>query len=191
MNLIESASKLLGKIPGIGLRSGRRIALFLLKNRSTLLVPLIANLTDLQNKITKCKCGNLDDKDPCYICSSDTRDRDTVCVVDSIQGLWAVERSKEFNGTYHVLDGLLSPINGIGVAELNLQSLQNRIAKNQVQEVILVLNSSTEGCATMEYIKAVLQSSVKCSSPRIGIPMGCDLDYIDDNTISAAFRGRN
>jgi recombination protein RecR len=185
---IESLTGLLARIPGIGSRSGRRIVLFLLRNRNTLLPAMIDNLQSLRTNVTRCDCGNLDEVNPCSICADISRHGGVMCVVDDVVSIWAIERSAVFRGLYHVLDNILSPINGKGPESLGLERLHNQVRHYKIQELVLALNPTVEGQATAEYIKATTE--VHCSALRVGIPMGAELDYLDVRTIGMAMEGR-
>ncbi len=189
VTVIDTLSRLMGRIPGIGPRSARRIVLFLLRNKQSLLEPLIENFTQLNANIRKCICGNLDEIMPCNICSDINRDNKIMCVVEDVTSLWAIERSGSFSGLYHVLDGVLSPIAGIGPAELKVDVLINRVKSHCVQEIVIALNPTVEGRATAYYLREMID--IKCSVLRVGVPIGGELDYLDNGTIAAALNGRD
>lgn len=188
LGAIDSLSQLLARIPGIGSRSARRIVLFLLRNRESLLSPIIQNLETLKANIKKCDCGNLDETYPCCICADHARQDKPLCIVEDVVSLWAIERTQTFAGMYHVLDNILSPISGKGPESLELERLHQRIAHYHTQELILAINPTIEGQATAEYIKDSV--NIRCSTLRVGIPMGAELDYLDTRTIMLAMEGR-
>lgn len=189
-NAIDALSALLGKVPGLGPRSARRMVLFLLRNPDSLLAPIIAQLNNIRAEVKKCACGNLDQQSPCVICSDKTRDHSVVCVVEDVTSLWAIERAKCFNGIYYVMDRVLSPTGGIGPEDLKVSRLQDYVGVHGVTEVVLALNPTVEGQATAHYVQEMLGSLVRCSRLRLGIPMGGELDYLDAGTIAAAIGGR-
>jgi recombination protein RecR len=186
---IERLIQLLSKLPGLGPRSARRAALALLKKRDTLLEPLAAAMTDAAAAIKPCEtCGNLDTKSPCAICSDNRRDSHILCVVEDVADLWALERAGVFRGRYHVLGGALSALDGITPDKLNVGSLAERVA-NGVDEVILAMNATVEGQTTAHYLMDLL-TNVKVTRLAHGVPVGGELDYLDEGTLSAAFRAR-
>lgn len=189
---IETLIKLLSRLPGLGSRSARRAALHLIKKRETHLVPLVAAMEDVLANVKTCSvCGNLDTYDPCSICSDVRRDENVICIVRDVSDLWAMERSGAFRGRYHVLGGLLSPIEGTGPDDLHLQVLENRIRTMESVELILALPATVDGQTTGHYISERMQGkNVKISSLARGIPVGGELDYLDDGTIQAALRAR-
>jgi recombination protein RecR len=186
---IERLIQLLSKLPGLGPRSARRAALALLKKRDTLLEPLAAAMTDAAAAIKPCEvCGNLDTKSPCAICSDGRRDSHILCVVEDVADLWALERAGVFRGRYHVLGGALSALDGITPDKLNVGPLAERVAKG-VDEVILAMNATVEGQTTAHYLMDLL-TNVKVTRLAHGVPVGGELDYLDEGTLSAAFRAR-
>lgn len=186
---IERLIQLLSKLPGLGPRSARRAALALLKKRDTLLEPLAAAMTDAAAAIKPCEtCGNLDTKSPCAICSDNRRDSHILCVVEDVADLWALERAGVFRGRYHVLGGALSALDGITPDKLNVGPLAERVA-NGVDEVILAMNATVEGQTTAHYLMDLL-TNVKVTRLAHGVPVGGELDYLDEGTLSAAFRAR-
>ena len=188
LGAIDSLSQLLSRIPGIGSRSARRMVLFLLRNRDSLLTPIIQNLQTLKTNIKKCDCGNLDEHFPCGICADFTRHSKPLCIVEDVVSLWAIERTGIFQGMYHVLDNILSPISGIGPESLGLERLSERVAKYNTPEIIIAINPTIEGQVTTDYIKSTIK--IPCSTLRVGIPMGSELDYLDIRTIISALEGR-
>lgn len=188
---IQELTKYLAKIPGLGPRSGRRAALHLIKNRETLLWGLLKALTNVHEKITVCACGNLDTHSPCYICSDSSRDSHLMCVVEDVIDLWAIERTHYYKGLYFCLGGVLSAIQGITPDDLRVPLLLDVIQKNNCQEVILALNATMDGQTTAFYLKDVLSDlNLKVSSLAQGVPLGGELDYLDDGTLMTALQAR-
>jgi recombination protein RecR len=189
---IESLIRQLSKLPGLGPRSARRIALALIKKRETLLGPLVQTLTTANQTVKVCSaCGNYDSQDPCVICADPRRDPATICVVEDVDDLWALERTAAFRGRYHVTGGLLSPLDGIGPSDLKLDRLTTRATAPEVKEVILALGATVDGQTTAHYIAERLQGAgVTVSGLAHGMPIGGELDYLDDGTIAAALKAR-
>ncbi|WP_426029871.1 recombination mediator RecR [Caulobacter sp. DWP3-1-3b2] len=189
---IERLIALLSKLPGLGPRSGRRAALALLKKRDTLLAPLTAALVDAQAKVRTCSvCGSLDTSDPCAICADQTRDPRLICVVEEVGSLWAMERGQSFKGRYHVLGGLLSALDGIGPEALRVGELLSRATGSEISEVILALPATVDGQTTAHYLADRLApSGVSVTMLARGVPVGGDLDWLDDGTIAQALRAR-
>ena len=191
---IERLIALLSKLPGLGPRSGRRAALALLKKRDTLLAPLTAAMVDAQAKVRTCStCGSLDTSDPCAVCADETRDGRLICVVEEVGSLWAMERGGQFKGRYHVLGGLLSALDGIGPEALRIGELLARAGDGQVNEVILALPATVDGQTTAYYVADRLAGSnagVAVTMLARGVPVGGDLDWLDDGTIAQALRAR-
>ena len=187
-NSIEQLIYLMSKLPGLGPRSARRIVIYLLQDKEIRLQGLIQALTLLDNTIVKCSvCYNIDTQDPCNICASSKRDNSIIAVVESVTELWALERSKVFHGFYHVLEfnssGLLQPNH----KSLKLDFLMNRCNNMKVKEIIIATNSTIEGQTTAYYITEYFKNSgIKISRPASGIPIGGELDYLDEGTLSAA-----
>jgi len=192
MTDIEQLIQLLAKLPGLGPRSARRAALYLLKRRESLLLPLIQGLADTAAHVRSCSdCGNLDTTDPCAICADPRRDGTRLCVVEDVADLWAIERSGAFAGRYHVLGGNLSALDGVGPEELRIDRLLDRAARDGVTEVILALSATVEGQTTAHYLADRLaESGVAVTRLAQGVPMGGELDYLDDGTLSAAIAAR-
>ncbi|WP_370170265.1 MULTISPECIES: recombination mediator RecR [Hyphomonas] len=188
LRLIE----LISRLPGLGPRSARRVALFLLKRRDTLLKPLADALAEAGEKIERCKtCGNFDTVQPCAVCQADGRDDGLVCVVEDVPDLWALERGGAFRGRYHVLGGVLSAIDGITPEDLNIPSLVTRIEAGGVREVILALNATVDGQTTAHYVAELLEGKgVSVTRLAHGVPVGGELDHLDDGTLAAALRSR-
>ena len=189
---IESLIRQLSKLPGLGPRSARRIALALIKRRESLLDPLVQTLSAAANAVKVCaSCGNFDSTDPCSICADARRDQSFICVVEDVADLWALERTGAFHGRYHVTGGLLSAIDGIGPNDLKLDRLTARATNGRVKEVILALSATVDGQTTAHYIAERLQNAgVSVSGLALGMPIGAELDYMDDGTISAALKAR-
>ena len=183
----------ISKLPGLGRRSAQRIALFLLKNKDKNLSPLIESLNSSYKKITECDdCGNIDMNNPCYICSNNSRDRSTICIVEDVSDLWTFEKTSFYRGLFHILGGSLSAIQGIGTDELKIQNLLQRVEKNDVKEIILALSTTMEGQTTSFVIADKLEKFKKIKVTRLaqGIPMGGEVHYLDENTLNAAFQSR-
>ena len=186
---IERLIQLLSKLPGLGPRSARRAALALLKKRDTLLEPLADALREAADAILTCEiCGNLDTQSPCAICSDPRRDPHLLCVVEDVADLWALERAGVFRGRYHVLGGALSALDGITPERLNVTQLLERVKQN-VDEVILAMNATVEGQTTAHYLMDLL-GDLKVTRLAHGVPVGGELDYLDEGTLSAAFKAR-
>jgi recombination protein RecR len=188
---IERLIQLLARLPGLGARSARKAALALLKRRTDLLEPLSRALAEAAERLSECPvCGNLDTLTPCTICRDERRDRSLIVVVEEIGDLWALERAGVVNGLYHVLGGHLSPLDGIGPEELNIPRLIAR-AEPSVKEVLLALNATVEGQSTAHYLREQLgPSGVMVSVLQQGVPVGGELDYLDEGTLAAAIRAR-
>jgi recombination protein RecR len=189
---IERLIQLLAKLPGLGPRSARRAALHLIKKKDQLLVPLAEAMDVAVSSIMVCStCGNIDTTDPCTICADSRRDASTIVVVEDVADLWALERAGAINARYHVLGGALSPLDGVGPEELNIGKLVGRVAAGGVSEVILAVNATVEGQTTAHYIMDQLAGlGVKVSRLAHGVPVGGELDYLDEGTLSAAIRQR-
>lgn len=190
---INNMIHLLGKLPGLGPRSGRRASLHLLKKKEVFLKPLLDALQEAYNKIEVCpKCGNLDACVPCAICTDVKRDDRILCVVENVNDLWAMERSKMFHGRYHILGGVLSAIDGFGPDSLNMQPLHERLKTGVVDELVLSLSATVDGQTTLHYIADQLRMypKLKITTLAHGVPVGGELDYLDDGTLSAAFMAR-
>ncbi len=189
---IERLIQLLARLPGLGPRSARRAALHLLKRRETHLMPLAEALQAAAATIKTCAvCGNLDSRDPCAICSDPKRDPSLICVVEEVADLWAIERSGAFRGRYHVLGGVLSALDGVGPEDLNIARLASRTRAEGVKEVILAMNATVDGQTTAHYVAEQLTGSgVAVSRLAHGVPVGGELDYLDDGTLTAALKAR-
>jgi len=188
---IERLIQLLAKLPGLGPRSARRAALTLLKKREALLEPLAAAMRGAADAITTCsECGNLDTTNPCAICRDPRRDMHILCIVEDVADLWALERANVFRGRYHILGGALSALDGVTPERLNIATLRARLAPD-VSEVILAMNATIEGQTTAHYLIDVLaNANVKVTRLAHGVPVGGELDYLDEGTLSAAFKAR-
>jgi recombination protein RecR len=188
---IEKLIQLLAKLPGLGPRSARRAALVLLKKRETLLEPLGQAMREAAAAIRVCgQCGNLDTTSPCAVCRDPRRDSHVICVVEDVADLWALERAGIFRGRYHVLGGALSALDGVTPEKLNVSPLAARVADG-IEEVILAMNATVEGQTTAHYLMDILAGSkAKVTRLAHGVPVGGELDYLDEGTLSAAFRAR-
>jgi len=189
---IETLIKLLARLPGLGPRSARRAALHLIKRRESLMEPLAAALQSAAASIRTCTtCGNIDTADPCAICRDERRDGGLICVVEEVADLWAMERAAAFKGRYHVLGGTLSALDGIGPEDLNVAGLVRRVEAGGVREVILATNATVDGQTTSHYITDRLAGAgVEVSRLAHGVPVGGELDFLDDGTLAAALKAR-
>jgi recombination protein RecR len=189
---IERVVQLLARMPGLGPRSARKAALALLKRRNELLVPLAEALASAVEKIVECPvCGNLDTVSPCSLCQDPRRDTSLIVVVEEIGDLWALERAGVVSGLYHVLGGHLSPLDGVGPGQLNIASLIERAGNGEVTEVLLALNATVEGQSTAHYLTEQLASTgITVSRLAQGVPIGGELDYLDEGTLAAAIKAR-
>lgn len=192
MTELERLIQLLAKLPGLGPRSARRAALHLIDRREQLLRPLASALTEAAERVKACTtCGNLDTQDPCGICADPERDGAAICVVEDVRDLWALERAGAFKGRYHVLGGTLSALDGRGPDALRVSELVERVRATGVAEVILAMNATVEGQTTAHYVAERLEpTGVKLTRLAQGVPLGGELDYLDDGTLKAAFRAR-
>lgn len=190
---VEQLTQLLARLPGLGPRSARRVVLHLMKNRETLLQPLASSLALVDARLVRCAtCGNLDTADPCRICTDPRRDPALICVVADVADLWALERGRLFPGAYHVLGGTLSALDRIGPSDLSIDPLLARLGNpSQVREVILALDATLEGQTTAHYVAERLAGTgVSISQLAHGVPVGGELDYLDDGTLAQALRLR-
>lgn len=189
---IDHLMKLLAQLPGLGPRSGKRAALHLIKKKETHMVPLMEALRTVLSTVQTCgTCGNIDTKSPCSLCESDRRDKSTLCIIEDVEDLWAMERANVFRGQYHVLGGVLSALDGIGPENLALESLVRRLEQGNIQEIIIALGATMEGQTTAHYLHDKLAPfSVKMTRLAHGLPVGGDLDYLDEGTIMAALTAR-
>ncbi len=188
---IERLIQLLAKLPGLGPRSARRAALHLIRKREELLGPLAEAMARAHESIRTCTtCGNVDTLDPCSICRDPRRDPEVLVVVETVADLWALERAAAMRARYHVLGGTLSPLDGIGPAELNLATLPDRVAEG-VREVILAVNATVDGQTTAHYVTDMLANlEIRTTRLAHGVPVGGELDYLDEGTLAAAMRSR-
>ena len=184
--------ELIARLPGLGPRSARRVALHLLKRNDTLLKPLAKALSEAGEKIVTCEvCGNYDTLQPCAVCRAPGRDDGVICVVQDVPDLWAMERSGAFRGRYHVLGGVLSAIDGIGPDDLSIAKLVDRASSESIREVILALNATVDGQTTAHYVAEQLESAnVTITRLAHGVPVGGELDHLDEGTLAAAMRSR-
>lgn len=189
---IAELIQLIGKLPGLGPRSARRAALHLLKKKDQLMRPLAKAMAEAVDKIVECSnCGNIDTVSPCMLCQDERRDKTLICLVETVGDLWALERAEVIKGQYHVLGGTLSPLDGIGPDDLNISTLIERANSEEVTEVLIALNATVEGQSTSHYITDLLENSnVKISRLAHGVPVGGELDYLDEGTLAAAIKSR-
>lgn len=183
---------LVARLPGLGPRSARRVVLHLMKHRETVLQPLVLALDKVERLLVACEtCGNLDTANPCRICTDPKRDPALLCVVADVSDLWALERGRLFSGRYHVLGGTLSALDGVGPADLSISSLQQRVREGAIREVVLAVNATLEGQTTAHYVAEQLASEgVTVSQLAHGVPVGGELDYLDEGTLAQALRLR-
>lgn len=188
---IDTLIDLMAKLPGLGPRSARRAVLQMIRKRSLLLMPLADALGTVAETAREClNCGNVCTSDICDICANEARANGELCVVEDVADLWAMERAGVFKGRYHVLGGTLSALDAVGPQELRIPQLLDRVTMEGVTEVILALNATIDGQTTAHYIADQLNGAVRISSLAQGVPIGGELDYLDDGTISAALRAR-
>lgn len=189
---IEALIQLLAKLPGLGPRSARRAVLFLLKRREAVMLPLARALQKVAETVIPCAiCGNLDTASPCAICVDARRDASIICVVEDVADLWAIERTHSFVGRYHVLGGLLSALDGVRPEDLSIAALVDRASAGGVAEIVLAMNATVEAQSTAHYLADRLhETGVKVSRLAHGVPVGGELDYLDEGTLTAALRAR-
>jgi recombination protein RecR len=189
---IETLTQALAKLPGLGPRSARRAVLHLLKKREGAMTPLLRALEAVNEKLTTCQtCGNVDTSDPCGICSDSRRDQRMLCVVEEVADLWALDRSRLFPGRYHVLGGRLSALEGVRPEDLSIDLLIGRVAAGGIDEVVLAMNATLEGQTTAHYIADRLENlPVRLTQLAHGLPVGGELDYLDEGTLAQALRAR-
>jgi len=189
---IEILITLLAKLPGLGPRSARRAVLHLIKRRESLAQPLTKAMGDvLENILTCSACGNLDTQDPCQLCTDPKRDATLICVVEDVADLWALERAKVFQGHYHVLGGTLSALDGVGPEDLNIPGLIDRVGNGGIKEVILATSVTVDGQTTAHYLcDRLAGTGVQVTELAHGVPVGGELDYLDDGTLGAALKAR-
>jgi recombination protein RecR len=192
VNAIDRLVQLFSRLPGLGPRSARRAVLFLIKRRESLMLPLAQELRDAADAIKSCKtCGNVDVNDPCLVCTDLRRDDTIICVVEDVADLWALERTSSYNGLYHVLGGTLSALDGVGPEDLSISKLITRAGLDNVVEIILATSATVDGQTTAHYVAERLEGcEVKVSRLAHGVPVGGELDYLDDGTLSAALKAR-
>ncbi len=191
-NIIESTVKIVSKLPGMGPRIARKIVLSLALNKDKFLKPLIEYLNQLYDNIHKCQnCGNIDEGQICQICSDDKRDNSILCIVEEVADLWAIEKAKIFTGKYFVLGGNLSAISGNSIENLNFDKLLSRISSENFNEIIIATSSTIDGQNTAHYIVDLLaEKNLKITRLGYGIPVGSELDYLDEGTLSMALKTR-
>lgn len=189
---IERLIQFLAKVPGLGPRSARRAALHLIKKKEQLLRPLAAAMGEAVDKVRVCStCGNVDTIDPCTVCTDPRRDGSTIIVVEDVADLWALERAGAMGARYHVLGGTLSPLDGIGPEDLNIKSLVGRISEGGVAELVIAVNATVEGQTTAHYITDQLAGfGIRITRLAHGVPVGGELDYLDEGTLVAALKSR-
>ena len=189
---IERLILLLARLPGLGPRSARRAALALIKKREQLMAPLAAALATAMERISVCKtCGNIDTHNPCTVCADPQRDGAVIVVVEDVADLWALERAHAINARYHVLGGTLSPLDGVGPQDLSIDALVTRAHGPEVKEIILALNATVDGQTTAHYITDLIgRADVAVTRLAHGVPVGGELDYLDEGTLAAAIRSR-
>jgi recombination protein RecR len=189
---IEALSQALARLPGLGPRSARRAVLHLMKKRETALQPLLAALQNVAETLSTCSvCGTVDTSDPCSICRDARRDEKMLCVVEEVADLWALDRSRLFPGRYHVLGGRLSALDGVGPEDLSIDGLVRRVSEGGIDEVVLAMNATLEGQTTAHYVAERLEKfPVRLSQLAHGLPVGGELDYLDEGTLAQALRAR-
>ena len=189
---IETLSQALARLPGLGPRSARRAVLHLVKRRETALQPLLAALQTVADKLSTCStCGNVDTSDPCAVCRDPRRDDKALCVVEEVADLWALDRSRLFPGRYHVLGGRLSALEGVRPEDLSIEQLVRRVAAGGIDEVVLAMNATLEGQTTAHYLAERLEGfPIRLSQLAHGLPVGGELDYLDEGTLAQALRAR-
>ncbi|MEO5773134.1 MAG: recombination mediator RecR [Sphingomicrobium sp.] len=189
---IEALANALARLPGLGPRSGRRAVLHLMKKRENALQPLLNALQNVADKLSTCStCGNVDTADPCSICSDPRRDDSMLCVVEEVSDLWALDRSRLFPGRYHVLGGRLSALEGVRPEDLSIDKLVGRVSQGGIDEVVLAMNATLEGQTTAHYVAERLEKlPIRLSQLAHGLPVGGELDYLDEGTLAQALRAR-
>ena len=189
---IEALSQALARLPGLGPRSARRAVLYLMKKRENALRPLLAALQNVADKLSTCSvCGNVDTSDPCAICKDPRRDDKLLCVIEEVSDLWALDRSRLFPGRYHVLGGRLSALEGVRPEDLGIDKLVRRVAAGGIDEVVLAMNATLEGQTTAHYLAERLEGfPIRISQLAHGLPVGGELDYLDEGTLAAAIKQR-
>lgn len=189
---LDQLIKLMARLPGFGPRSARRAVLYLIKKKETALAPLISALSQVSAELTTCmQCGNVDIVDPCHICKDARRNDGTVCVVEDVDDLWALERSNSWRGQYHVLGGTLSALNGVGPDDLNIQPLVMRAQAGGIAEVVMAVGATLDGQTTAHYVAGQLAGmGINITALAHGVPVGGELDYLDEGTLTQALKAR-
>jgi recombination protein RecR len=189
---IEQLTIMLRRLPGLGPRSAKRVILHLLKKPDSLMTPLADLIAKTADRVVTCHiCGNFDVQSPCEICQDSARDRSTICVVEEVDDLWALESTNSYNGLYHVLGGILSPLDGIGPEDLNIPGLLERLSKSHVNELIMALGATVDGQSTAHYITDHLDGTdINITRLSHGVPVGGELDYLDEGTLITALKSR-
>lgn len=189
---IEQLSSVLARLPGLGPRSARRAVLWLVKNRENALPALLEALDAVSQTLVECQtCGNVDTRDPCGICADPKRDPRALCVVEDVADVWALDRARLFQGRYHVLGGKLSALDGVGPEDLNIAALMDRVAGGAVDEVVLAMNATLEGQTTAHYLaERLAEHPLRVTQLAHGLPVGGELDYLDEGTLAQALRAR-
>ena len=193
---IETLASALARLPGLGPRSARRVVLWLVKRRESALVQLLGALEQVRDRLVECQtCGNVDTQNPCGICSDPRRDRTAICVVEDVADLWALDRARLFTGRYHVLGGKLSAMDGVRPEDLNIASLLDRVSAGDdgaaIEEIVLAMNATLEGQTTAHYLAERLEEyPVRITQLAHGLPVGGELDYLDEGTLAQALRAR-
>jgi recombination protein RecR len=189
---IDALAQALSKLPGLGPRSARRVVLHLMKKRESVMQPLLRALVNVNERLVTCGiCGNIDTIDPCGICNDPRRDVRSICVVEDVSDLWALDRSRLFPGKYHVLGGRLSALDGIRPEDLNVAGLITRVAAGGIDEVVLAMNATLDGQTTAHYLAERLEDyPIRLTQLAHGVPVGGELDYLDDGTLAQALRAR-
>lgn len=189
---LEQLISLLAKLPALGPRSARRAVLALLKHKESKFVPLVSSMQTVLERVSACPiCGNMDTSSPCAICQDEKRDKSTLCVVQDVADLWALERAGVFKGVYHVLGGVLSALDGVGPEELKIDELVHKVSSLGIKEVVLALPATVEGQTTVHYISdCLVEIGAHVSTLSRGVPVGGELDYLDDGTLQLAFKAR-
>ena len=190
---LEKLIKKVSKLPGLGPRSSRRVVLHLLKDKEKLLLPLIEDFNTVANNIRNCfECGNLDENEICQICKDSSRNQNLLCVVETVADLWALERSNVYNGKYHILGGVLSAIDGVNPEQLNIASLEKRLENESITEIIIAISATLDGQTTAHYLAEILSKfNINITRLAHGLPVGGELDFLDDGTIAQALKARN
>ena len=190
---LEKLIKKVSKLPGLGPRSSRRVVLHLLKDKEKILLPLIEDLSTVANNIQSCnECGNIDENEICQICKDSSRNQNLLCVVETVADLWALERSNVYNGKYHILGGVLSAIDGVNPEQLNIASLEKRLENKSITEIIIAISATLDGQTTAHYLAEILSKfNINITRLAHGLPVGGELDFLDDGTIAQALKARN